>query len=451
MKRLFLSATIVLCVISTAFANTNDVKRAALPDHVSYLCKAQWSKNTAPFRDLCPIVDGVHCDAGCIAISMAQLMYYYQYPTSGTGIVSTRTQGAVMKSIDLSETTFDYANMLKRYDGSYTEAQGIAAATLVAACGYSVKMQYGVGFSGAYIEDQCRALINNFNYSSSAKIYTRTAWSDEAWKNRIREELAAGRPILISAYHPTLGGHSFMCDGYYSDDTFHINWGWGPTSGGAVFNGRYDILKLNPTGSESGYTDNQQFIMGIKPMKEGEDRSFQYNIIIDGAVSSFSINGNDLSFTLPSLLNSSLTAANGTIYYAVYNSNDEKVDEIFLTTYSAKALSYGYAPGSSIKAINTTIPYNLKDGEYYLKLEFKPNDSDKSVAVETGDTKAVLHITVANEQISAGDVVASGIESVTTYRPDNSGNTKTYNLQGQQVDDTRHGLFIRNGKKILIK
>ena len=47
-------------------------------------CPVKWSGGTPAgnhFNAYCPIINGIHCPAGCVAVAVAQLMSIYRYPT----------------------------------------------------------------------------------------------------------------------------------------------------------------------------------------------------------------------------------------------------------------------------------------------------------------------------------------------------------------------------------
>lgn len=47
-------------------------------------CPVKWSGGTPTgnqFNAYCPIINGIHCPAGCVAVAVAQLMSIYRYPT----------------------------------------------------------------------------------------------------------------------------------------------------------------------------------------------------------------------------------------------------------------------------------------------------------------------------------------------------------------------------------
>ena len=76
-------------------------------------------------------------------------------------------------------------------------------------------------------------------------IYTRNFYTTTDWKNLIKPELNAARPVLYGGSTNT-EGHAFVVDGYDSNDLFHINWGWS-----GYYNGYFELSLLNPAPSGS--------------------------------------------------------------------------------------------------------------------------------------------------------------------------------------------------------
>lgn len=74
-----------------------------------------------------------------------------------------------------------------------------------------------------------RKLSDYFGYSEDMDCIYR-AWYIGSWKDAIKDEIVAGRPVLYWALedNPLIGAHTFVCDGYEADnDLFHFNWGHG--------------------------------------------------------------------------------------------------------------------------------------------------------------------------------------------------------------------------------
>ena len=270
----------------------NPVKAAVV---VSPLIKTGWDQDS-PYWNSCPQKSGSRCYTGCVATAMAQVMNYHQWPKKGTG---SHTIKGTSYSANFGSTTYDWENMLNSYSGSSTSAQKTAVATLMYHCGVAVDMSYGTaaeGGSGAYTIDyngywsshgtMCAetALTQFFGYKSSTiKGYYRDgspedemrSWTKAEWIAMLKEELDAQRPIMYAGAgyedpsDPDTGyGHSFVCDGYDSQNYFHFNWGWSNSC-----DGYYDVDALEPSEPGSGggngeYNLEQDVIIGIVPDKK---------------------------------------------------------------------------------------------------------------------------------------------------------------------------------------
>ena len=124
------------------------MKAPSRAQNVSPLLSARWDQ-TAPFYNQC-IFNNVQCLTGCPATSLAQVFYYWKYPTAATPSLSGYTSsGYTIPS--LPSTTFDWANMKDFYGywgTSGTAAQKAAVATLMRYIGQAEHMDYGPNGSG---------------------------------------------------------------------------------------------------------------------------------------------------------------------------------------------------------------------------------------------------------------------------------------------------------------
>jgi len=218
---------------------------------VGELLTTKWNQH-APFNDYCP----TGTVTGCVATAMSQIMNFHKWPTVGIGIHSYTHSSYGVQYADFYQTTYDWTHMKDNYTGEYTTTEAEAVATLVYHAGVSVNMNYGPS-SGAFSIDIPTALINYFNYSNTAVYKNRYSNdSTDYWIAEMKAELDARRPMEYDGSGSS-GGHSFVCDGYRSDDFFHFNWGWGNNS-----DGYFTINNLNPG---STYNNNQGAVFGIKP------------------------------------------------------------------------------------------------------------------------------------------------------------------------------------------
>ena len=82
------------------------------------------------------------------------------------------------------------------------------------------------------------------------------------------------------------------------------------------------------------------------------------------------------------------------------------------------------------KATATIPPNKYKKHRAYLKLENVPSGA-----------KVIFHF---------DDDATTGIEDI-TIDGENKGNDTFYNLNGQRVSNPQRGIYIHNGKKVIIK
>lgn len=245
---------------------------------VEPLIKTNWGQED-PYDWQCPVYQGQYCVVGCVATAMAQVMKYWQYPESCSG-VSSYYCSTIRKTVPaLGATTFNYSLMLDSYchwdwdnsqlvQDTYTDAQAQEVAKLGRYCGQAVEMGYSPEGSGAYTSDQLAAM-KAFGYRSSAQYVQKGGWysnySNSQWESMMRTELQAGRPILYAANDVNGGGgHAFICDGYNAGNgMFHYNFGWYGTC-----DGWYVSTALNMTHREGDYlkfNSGHEMLIGIEP------------------------------------------------------------------------------------------------------------------------------------------------------------------------------------------
>lgn len=235
---------------------------------ITPLIKTRWDQRS-PFSDLCPYYGDEQCLTGCVATAMAQLMYYHQWPQDfSTTVPGFRAEKISYSIPSLEPVLFNWEDMKTKY--SWGEKDGDAVATLVEYCANSLKMNFHPRGSAAYTQSVAEALKKYFGYDSNVR-YVRKEYdgfTNESWEQLIYNELAEGRPVVLSGQATNqIGGHAFVCDGY-ENGMFHINWGWGGRN-----DGYFRMNIMNPQGVEGsggfdnsgGYGRDQEAIIGIQP------------------------------------------------------------------------------------------------------------------------------------------------------------------------------------------
>lgn len=229
---------------------------------VSPLLHSQW--NQTKFYNRYSPIDTASGSAydnrtpnGCVAVAMAQIMYYYRYPEHGYGSHTNYTNYGSF-TVNFAQEHYNFDVMLDALSGANNEV-----AKLIFDCATSVDMSYSADGSGAYSEDVPSAISTYFGYSSEAQI-TYKSGSNTQWRNMLKQELDAMRPLYYSGQSND-GGHAFVCDGYNSDNTFHFNFGWGGSSDGFYVTSSTGGGSSNAVG---GFSHSQAAIRNFYPADE---------------------------------------------------------------------------------------------------------------------------------------------------------------------------------------
>lgn len=215
-------------------------------------------------NEACPVDSSgpcQHVEAGCVAIAMAQIMYYHKQPLNGNGTMSYACSPYGTLSADFGHTTYQWEQMVDTLHESNP-----AVAKLVFHCGVSVKMEYSANSSVSSGSSAVNALQQFFSYPSST-LCDRSKYNDEDWLNLIKSDLDQGHPVYYSG-KIGFGGHAFVCDGYDENGLFHFNFGWD-----GVADGFYTLD--NPY----GFSTNQRIISNIFPLQDIPISSDEHGII----------------------------------------------------------------------------------------------------------------------------------------------------------------------------
>ena len=261
----------------------NNLRAGNLPEPqsvtaVSPLLSTTWDQG-APYNNLCPGTGNNKAYVGCVATAMAQLMKYYNWPTTGTGSHSYSCNNGTYNygtlSANFGATTYDWNNMLNDYsNNSGTATQQNAVATLMYHCGVAIDMIYSplgssawtIGTASPYYPSAESALKEYFNYSQSLQGWLKSLFTDAQWISMLKNDLDNAHPLIYAGNDQNgEGGHCFVCDGYDNTNNFHFNWGW---SGWC--DGYFALTSLTPNSGGAGggnynYSYYQQAIFGAVP------------------------------------------------------------------------------------------------------------------------------------------------------------------------------------------
>ena len=215
-------------------------------------------------NEACPVDNAgpcQHVEAGCVAIAMAQIMYYHKSPSKGKGTMTYACPPYGSLSADFENTYYQWENMADTLNES-----NLAVATLVFHCGVAVKMKYSSNGSGAFSQTVPDALQQYFYYPAAAYA-NRASYDDEQWHRIVKNDLDKHLPVYYAGTS-SLGGHAFVCDGYDGNGKFHFNFGWD-----GVADGYYTLS------SPYGFSANQSIVHNIFPIDNIPIHSDSHGII----------------------------------------------------------------------------------------------------------------------------------------------------------------------------
>lgn len=213
-----------------------------------------------------------HAPAGCVPTAMAIIMGAWHWPISGEG-TSTNT-GNVSGSDESYDITLDHnvefnLDKLPFEINDFTDLtpdQQFGLANLVLHTGTAIEVSYGTysyGGSSGSVNKARKALIDHFKFSDDMP-QLQYDQSMSAIEQTLRDELAAGRPVIYSAKSST-SGHAFICDGVW-DNYFHFNLGWGGTA-----NGYYLLNAIDAHPNHDGYNYDAYILTNIHPRTSDPD------------------------------------------------------------------------------------------------------------------------------------------------------------------------------------
>ena len=368
-------------------------KIEGVKDQVGPLFTTQWAQE-APFNNRCPELRGEHCITGCIAISTSQTLYYYQYPNSAKGTINyvSRTNQIPIQE-DLSTFKFNWSDIKSIYKNGATQKECEEVANLVYCCAVAVQMDFGIRESAASSVSQVKALVENFGYDTDIACIDKNCIPTNEWQELMLNELNNERPIVYSAVAPSVGGHSFIIDGYKADvdgyPFYHVNWGWE-----GFCDDFYKLSALEADGDD--YSQNHEAIIGIKPengIRETENIWQAKEVILSSA----RINPNEthkFSITLNNIYNKSYQTFRGKIDFYLEDTNHK---ETLVATKSLNSVPFNY--GLTSLKVEATLPMNIAEGDYTLIIRSKAEGSDKYETV-THPTPLTLTVTTITESFT---------------------------------------------------
>jgi len=219
---------------------------------VAPLLDCTWDQGS-PYNIYCPedaAGPGGHTWVGCVATAMAQIMYYWRYPETGTGdhCYWPGNYDYGQQCADFGATTYNWDGMTNGIDNKFPQAN----AELQYHCAVSVNMNFDPDGSGAYSGNVPNSLYLYFRYTG-AQYKEKASYTLSGWMALLRADIDNDIPVYYSGHSPSEGGHAFVCDGYQGDN-FHFNFGWSGSG-----NGYYSLSDVG------GFNVNQACVRNFVP------------------------------------------------------------------------------------------------------------------------------------------------------------------------------------------
>ncbi|NTV84694.1 MAG: hypothetical protein HGA23_10410, partial [Bacteroidales bacterium] len=223
---------------------------------VNPLLLCHWDQGS-PYNMLCPedpAGPGGRVWVGCVATAMAQIMYYWRYPETGTGshCYTPGNSSYGQQCANFGQATYDWSAMVNGIDNRFPDAN----AELQYHCAVAVNMDFGPNGSGSQSYLVPGRIDQYFRYND-AVYEERQDFSYANWVSLLKEDIDAGKPLYYSGYTDDWSGHAFVCDGY-QDENFHFNFGWSGSG-----NGYYTLYDVG------GFSNWQACVRNFAPTGNG--------------------------------------------------------------------------------------------------------------------------------------------------------------------------------------
>lgn len=345
------------------------------------MVKASWSQSS-PFNSNCPEINGASAAAGCGAVAISQILYYYQSPEHGFGTVSYDSV-----NFDFESHPIDWSNICEKYTSSNSEQEKSAVANLIFQVGAAMKMKYGTSSSPYNYPTMMWGLQHYLHFSPKSRYRNRRFYSTSEWIEMISSELEQGRPVFYRGDHTSPidrnAGHMFVIDGRDSSGNYHVNFGHANTTQDKFV----DLNIINQwQGEKLGfdgvcYHHSQAMVTDFYPVRNATDEDFDKTAIV---------------------LNSPLVLDNDPQAQTVVA--EKSVHAMFQFRYvnfieGDAQFSLGFYQGGELKGVSKTVrpvsishggwavnvgrnfllPDNLPNGDYELSIVSRDNDSSSWV------------------------------------------------------------------------
>jgi hypothetical protein len=201
-----------------------------------------------------------------VATAIAQIVNYHKH--IGSLSFGDADEYITINGIDIDadSTNYDFPSFEQlntyldtvsfRYQ-SGTDLDNTDIAALNFACGIATEMDYSRDSSSSSTYATQKAFLNKFNFYSADLI---GGLSGESYYT-LQENIINQLPTLLAIRQEDEGGHVVICDGYNTNNEYHLNFGWGSSNPEVITEAWYKL----PTDIPSGYNIIGEVILNIQP------------------------------------------------------------------------------------------------------------------------------------------------------------------------------------------
>ncbi|MBN2819454.1 MAG: C10 family peptidase [Bacteroidales bacterium] len=242
--------------ITAKWKNYSDENFVPLKSYTpsTYLLETTWGQQNG-YNNACPLDPntGNRCVAGCSAVALAQILYYWNCRVFPDG-TKTYTPPNFTTPLTVNFYDQDYD-----WDAMSINSADDDNAELIYHCGVAIGVSYTDSATGGTTSNANYAMEHYFGFDTDG-----LKWKDNfnlsTWINMLKNDIDNERPIYYRGQDSQGDyAHAWVIDGYKTTNEFHCNWGWY----GQYINNWYPLTALNP-----GYDFNslQGAIIGAEPI-----------------------------------------------------------------------------------------------------------------------------------------------------------------------------------------
>lgn len=221
----------------------------------------------APFSSLNPVVNDNYCPCGCLTAVVAEVVGYYEYPTTMPATSAYTTTTLNLDIPALPSYDVEWMNLISNYSTqSYTTIEKNEVCKLMLQLACLMKSDFYEDYTPTPVSHITSAFKSLGYTTSSLTKHTAKIMND--WDEIMYDDLANGRPIIVTGRNIKKGAsrHAFIFDGYDQDGLYHVDWGF---DGNA--NGFYRLAQLSPYDNTTSYAYMKELyvLYNIQPKVNG--------------------------------------------------------------------------------------------------------------------------------------------------------------------------------------